>query len=58
MPDYILMFDSNSVLDFYTLENDFQDLLSLGSVFNKRDFIFNIASDFQNADLAITDLLI
>jgi len=52
------MFDLNFVLGFYTLVNDFRDLLSLGSVLNKRDFIFNIASYFQNADLAITDLLI
>ena len=58
MPDFIFMFDLNSVLGFYTFVNDFRDLLSLGSVLNKRDFIFNIASDFQNADLVITDLLI
>ena len=56
--DYIFMFDLNFVLGFYTLVNDFRDLLSLGSVLNKRDFIFNIASYFQNADLAITDLFI
>ena len=52
------MFDLNFVLGFYTLVNDFRDLLSLGSVLNKRDFILNIASDFQNADLVIMDLLI
>ena len=52
------MFDVNSVLDSYTLVNDFRDLLSLGSVLNKRDFILNIASDFQNTDLVIMDLLI
>ena len=51
------MFDLNFVLGFYTLVNDFRDLLSLASVLNTRDFIFNIASDFQNADLVITDLL-
>ena len=52
------MFDLSFALDFYTLVNDFRDLLSLGPVLNKRDFIFNIASDFQNTDLVIMDLLI
>ena len=58
LPGYIFMFDLNSVLDSYTLVDDFQGLLSIGSVFNKRDFTFNIASDFRNADLVIMDLLI